>query len=163
MPRTSEVALNGQLAEVLRGKHPLWRNHLHVEQTGIFPAHPRLRPDILVQPPNAQPVIVETEYAPAATVENDARTRLGLTPLNSSDSIEQAIAVRIPVSLRRDQASLAERIAAVDFQYCVLSGDLTSPTRWPATGWLTGGIDDIVRCIELHFAYQRRIAGGSRG
>jgi len=71
VPRTSEVALNSHLAEVLRGKHPLWRSGLRVEQTGVFPARPRLRPDILVQPPNAQPVVVETEYAPAATVEAD--------------------------------------------------------------------------------------------
>ena len=69
MPRTSEVAFNSHLAEALRGKHPLWRNHLGVEQTGVFPDAPRLRPDILVQPPDAQPVVVETEYAPAATVE----------------------------------------------------------------------------------------------
>ena len=157
MPRTSEVALNAQFAEVLRGKHPLWRSHLHVEQTGVFPDQPRLRPDILVQPPNAQPVVVETEYAPAATVEQDARTRLGLTPLNSSDPIEQTIAVRIPVSLRQDQAALTKRIAATDFDYCVLSGDPATPTRMPATGWLVGGIDDIVRCIEFAMVSQRLV------
>ena len=157
MPRTSEVALNGHLAEVLRGKHPLWRNHLGVEQTGVFPDHPRLRPDILVQPPNAQPVVVETEYVPAATVEEDARTRLGLVPLNSADPIEQAIAVRIPEALRRNQADLANRIASADFDYCVFSGGPSSPVRWPATGWLTGGIDDIVRCIEHAMVSQRLV------
>lgn len=157
MARTSEVALNGHLAEVLRGKHPLWRNHLGVEQTGVFPDHPRLRPDILVQPPNAQPVVVETEYAPAVTVEDDARSRLGLIPRNSADPIEQAIAVRIPEALRRNQAGLAERIAAADFDYCVFSGAPASPTRWPATGWLTGGIDDIVRCIEHAMVSQRLV------
>ena len=157
VPRTSEVALNAQFAEVLRGKHPLWRRHLHVEQTGVFSDQPRLRPDILVQPPNAQPVVVETEYAPAATVEQDAVTRLGLTPLNSSDPIEQTIAVRIPLSLRQDQEGLATRIAAADFDYCVLSGDPAAPTRMPATGWLTGGIDDIVRCIEFAMVSQRLV------
>ncbi len=157
MPRTSEVALNGHLAEVLRGKHPLWRNHLGVEQTGVFPDHPRLRPDILVQPPNAQPVVIETEYAPAATVEEDARSRLGLVPLNSADPIEQAIAVRIPDSLRRSQADLANRIATADFDYCVFSGDSSSPVRWPTSGWLTGGIDDIARCIEHAMVSQRLV------
>ncbi len=157
MPRTSEVALNGHLAEVLRGMHPLWRNHLGVEQTGVFPDNPRLRPDILVQPPNAQPVVVETEYAPAATVEEDARTRLGLVPLNSADPIEQAIAVRIPESLRGSQAGLADRIATADFDYCVISGDSSSPVRWPTSGWLTGGIDDIARCIEHAMVSQRLV------
>ncbi|MXY41571.1 MAG: hypothetical protein F4Y62_17440 [Rhodospirillaceae bacterium] len=157
MPRTSEVALNGHVAEVLRGKHPLWRNHLGVEQTGVFPDRPRLRPDILVHPPNAQPVAVETEYAPGATVEEDARTRLGLVPLNSADPIEQAIAVRIPEALRRSQAGLADRIAAADFDYCVFSGEPSSPVRWPASGWLTGGIDDIARCIEHAMVSQRLV------
>ena len=157
MPRTSEVALNGHLAEVLRNKHPLWRNHLGVEQTGVFPDHPRLRPDILVHPPNAQPVVVETEYAPAATVEEDARTRLGLVPLNSADPIEQAIAVRIPESLRRSQVGLADRIASADFDYCVFSGESSSPVRWPTSGWLSGGIDDIARCVEHAMVSQRLV------
>ncbi len=160
MPRTSEVAFNSHLAEALRGKHPLWRNHLGVEQTGVFPDAPRLRPDILVQPPDAQPVVVETEYEPAATVENDAIARLGMTPVASFDPIEQAIAVRIPNSLRRGQGRLAERIAVADFGYCVFSGDPSSPDRWPTTGWLTGGIDDIVRCIEHAMVSQRLVDEG---
>jgi len=158
MPRTIEVALNWQLAEVLRGKHPLWRNGLRVEQTGIFPDRPRLRPDILIQPANAQPVAIETEYVPAATVEDDAIGRLGLTPLGASSPIEQAIAVRIPNSLRRGQADLAARIAAADFDYCVFSGENNSPVRWPVSGWLAGGIDDIVRCIEHAMVSQRILA-----
>lgn len=160
MPRTSEVAFNSHLAEALRGKHPLWRNHLGVEQTGVFPDAPRLRPDILVQPPDAQPVVVETEYEPAVTVENDAIARLGMTPVASFDPIEQAIAVRIPNSLRRGQGHLAERIAVADFGYCVFSGDPSSPDRWPTTGWLTGGIDDIVRCIEHAMVSQRLVDEG---
>lgn len=84
---------------------------------------------------------VETEYAPAAAVENDAIARLGKTPLRSADPIEQAVAVRVPNALRRGQADLAERIAASDFEYCVFSGDPASPERWPETGWLVCGVD----------------------
>ncbi len=160
MPRTSEVTFNGHFAEALRGKHPLWRDHLGVEQTGVFPDDPRLRPDILVRAPNAQPVVVETEYAPAATVEGDARARLGKQPLASAEPIEQAIAVRVPDSFRRGQADLAERIAAADFDYCVFSGDPSAPRRWPETGWLTGGIDHIARCIEHAMVSQRLVDRG---
>ena len=161
MPRTGEPAFNGYFAEVLRGKHPQWRDHLGVEQTGVFPDAPRLRPDILVRVPDAQPVAVETEFAPAATVEDDARARLGRTPLKSTDPIEQAVAVRIPDSLRRGQADLAERIAAAaDFDYCVFSGDPASPERWPETGWLTGGVDHIARCIEHAMVSQRLVDQG---
>lgn len=101
MARTGEVALNGHLAEVLRDKRPLWRSYPGVEQTGVFPYHPRLRPGILVQPPNAQPVAVETEYRPAVTAEDDARFRLGLIPLNSADPIEQA-SVRVATNAIED-------------------------------------------------------------
>ena len=160
MPRTSEVTFNGHFAEALRGKHPLWRDHLGVEQTGVFPDDPRLRPDILVRAPNAQPVVVETEYAPAATVEGDATARLGKQPLASAEPIEQAIAVRVPDSFRRGQADLAERIAAADFDYCVFSGDPSAPRRWPETGWLTGGIDHIARCIEHAMVSQRLVDRG---
>ena len=160
MPRTNEAAFNGHFAEVLRGKHPLWRDHLGVERTGVFPEDPRLRPDILVQLPGAQAVAVETEYVPAATVEDDARARLGRTPLAAPGPIEQAIAIRIPDSLRRGQARLAERIAAADFGYCVLSGDPSAPARWPEAGWLTGGVDDVVRCIEHAMVSQRLVQEG---
>ncbi len=157
MPRTSEVAFNSQFAEVLRGKHPLWADRLGVEQSGVFPDAPRLRPDILIHAPNSQPVVIETEYEPASGVEADATARLGLLPASSSDRIEQVIAVRVPNSLRKDQVRLPARIAATDFGYCVLSGDPSSPVRWPTSGWLTGSIDDIVRCIEHAMVSQRLI------
>ena len=156
-PRTSEVAFNGVLAEVLRRKHPLWKNHLGVEQTGVFPENPALRPDILIEPPNAQPVVVETEYAPAHTVEEDARARLGRVPRNSADPVEQVIAIRVPAELRLGQAEIPDRIAAAVFDYCVFSGDPSTPERWPATGWLSGSIDDIVRCIEHSMVSQRLV------
>ena len=157
MPRTSEIALNTLFAEVLRGKHPLWKDRLRVEQTGILRDAPRSRPDILVHVPDTQPVVIETEYDPASTVEDDAKARLGKTPLTSADPIEQAIAVRIPESLRRDQADMAERIAAASFGYCVFSGDPASPERWPEAGWLTGSIDHIARCVEHAMVSQRLI------
>ena len=157
MPKTSEVAFNSQFAEVLRSKHPLWADRLGVEQSGVFEDAPRLRPDILVRAPNSQPVVIETEYEPASGVEADAKARLGLLPTSSSDPIEQVIAVRVPNSLRQTQASLPARIAAADFGYCVLSGDPSSPVRWPTSGWLTGNIDDIVRCVEHAMVSQRLI------
>ena len=157
MPRTRETAFNAYFGEALRGKHPLWREHLGVEQTGVFADDPRLRPDISVRAPGAQPVAVETEFAPAATVEADARARLGKAPLGAADVIEQAIAVRVPAALGRGQAGLAERIAAAEFSYCVLSGDPAAPARWPEAGWLPGGIDDIARCIEHAMVSQRLV------
>ena len=155
--RSREDPFNSRFANALRTKHPHWKDALAVEKSGVFPNAPQLRPDILIRAPNSQPVVIETEYEPAPGVEADARACLGLVPASSSDPIEQSIAVRVPNPLIQTQASLPARIATADFGYCVISGDPSSPVRWPLGGWLTGGIDDIVRCIEHAMVSQRLI------
>ena len=155
---TNEVALNAQLAEVLRGKHPLWRNELRVEQTGVFSENLKLQPDILIVPSNAQPIVIETEFQPASTVEDDACARLGLIPTTSELAIEQAIAIRLPDSLRSNQSDLPAQIGEAEFEYCVFSGDRDHPLRWPTSGWLSGSIDDIVRCLEHAMISQRLVS-----
>ena len=159
MPRNSEAVVNAALGEALRGKHPFWREALGVEQSGVFVENRSLRPDIFVRHLHAQPVVVETEFAPAATVEQDAAGRLGLRPV-VGDSLEQAIAVRLPESLRGGQADLARRVAEAEFGYCVLSGDPQAPDRWPAEGWSAGGLDDLARCIEQATTSVRMIREG---
>ena len=119
-----------------------------VDRTGVFPNASQLRPSILMRAPGAQPVVIEAEFDPASSVKDDTRNRLGLIPASASDPIEQVIAARLPKSLRQGHAGLPARIAAAEFGYCVISGDRFAPVRWAAGGWLTGGIDDIVRSIE---------------
>ena len=159
MPQNSEAIINVVLAEALRGKHPLWRETVHAEQSGVFVENRSLRPDIVARPKNAQPVVVETEFAPAATVEQDAAGRLGLRPI-AGERIEQVVAVRLPAELRHGQADLPARIANSEFGYCVLSGEPSAPSRWPAEGWLTGGLNDIARCMEHALASARLVEQG---
>ena len=159
MRQNSEAVVNAALGEALRGKHPLWREALGVEQSGVFMENLSLRPDVVVRQRDAQPVVVETEFAPAATVEQDAVGRLGLRPVEG-EPIEQAIAVRLPESLRRGQADLTRHVAEAEFGYCVLSGDPQAPERWPAEGWSTGGMDDLARCIEQATTSGRLIEQG---
>ena len=102
---------------------------------------------------------METEFAPAATVEQDAAGRLGLQPVDG-EPIEQTIAVRLPAALRSGQADLAERVAQAEFGYCVLSGEPQAPNRWPARGWLKGGLNDLARCIEQAAMSARLIERG---
>ncbi len=147
-PRNTEPTVNIALAQVLRNKHPLWREHLGAEQTGIFFGQPGLKPDILIRIPDMQPVVLETEFAPAHGVEEDARGRLGLVPMDAATCVEQVVAVRMPTDLRHGQDDLVDHVAAVEYDYCLLTGDPASPHRWPRAGWLSGSVDDIVRCIE---------------
>ena len=162
MPKTNEIALNGQIAEVLRHKHPLWREHLYVEQTGLIATNRSLQPDILISAPQCQPVTVETEYKPASTVETDAISRLGLKPTSSSNVIEQSIAVRLPVTLQSSQIGFHEAISLARFEYCIYSGSPSDPNRFPLNGWLAGGIDDIVHCIEYALVSPRLIDESTR-
>ena len=159
MPQNTEATVNAALAEALRYKHPLWREAIGAEQSNVFEENRALRPDIVVRAQNAQPVVVETEFAPAATVEQDAAGRLGLTP-TAGQRIEQVLAVRLPAELRRGQADLAARIAESQFGYCILSGEPKAPNRWPTHGWFTGGLNDIARCMEHALASTRLLEEG---
>ena len=164
MPRTSETAFNPELAIALRGKHPRWAedDRIGAEQSGVIQDHPGQRPDIVIHHPGGAPVIIETEFEPAPTVEADARARLGKIIAATGDEVEQAIAVRVPAELRSDQGHLAEQITGAEFQYCVFSQTEDEPRRWPESGWLHGGIDDLAGLIEQVALSERRIAEGMR-
>ena len=85
---------------------------------------------------------------------------------DTGDIVEQAIAVRIPDDLKSvDQASLGDHIATAELHYCVLTrreAEPDDPERWPESGWLTGGIDDLAGLIEQTALSERRIAEGMR-
>ena len=161
MPTTTETAFNAELGQVLRRKHPCWPDRIGVEQTNVFSGAPGLQPDIIVRHPGGLPVAVETEYTPAHTVEQDARERLGKTLRQTGDSIEQALAARIPDALAgASQADLEEEIEKARLEFCIFSGDPENPDRFPETGWLDGGVDDLSACIELAALSDNRIARG---
>lgn len=161
MAKTAETAFNPELAKALRKKHPRWRNRIGVEQTNVFSGAAGLRPDIIVRHPGGLPVAIETEYTPANTVEQDARQRLGKALRSTGESIEQALAVRIPNTLASaSQDDLAEEIERARLEFCILSGDPENPDRWPEIGWLDGTVDDLASCIELAALSDNRIARG---
>lgn len=149
---TTETVLNAALAEVLREQNVLWResNRLTAEQTGVITGGGR--PDIVVHNDFGAPVIIETEFAPARSVESDAVSRLGQTHTRSGKVIESCIAVRIPQQLRdQPQERLPAGVRDSTFEYCLFSGtaiDEQEPVRWPSTGFLTGSISDLASLIE---------------
>ncbi len=160
--KTNEMAFNVHLFNVLRTKHPRWRDHAGVEQTGVF-RDAALQPDLVIHPPGGVPVIIETEFEPARSVEQDARTRLGQRLQYNGDLIEQTIAVKVPKDLRRvQQSDLTQHIEAAEFHYCTYSGqEAGKAVRWPDTGWLFGSIDDLAACIENVSLSERLLAEGT--
>ena len=137
-----------------------------VEATGVLLGDPAARPDMVISHPGGAPVIVETEVSPARTVEEDARRRLGRYLAATDDVIENAVAVRMPGTLRDGLGGLEEGVAEAEFEYCLFSlvdeehrpGDVV---RFPEAGWLTGGVDDLAGLIELTALSERLIMKGT--
>lgn len=156
MARISEAAINSQLATALAELNPKWASgQLLVESNHVFQENVRLRPDIILRAPHSQPVVLETEFAPARNVEAEAKDRLGLTVAASGESVDQAIALSIPASLQQDQRDLAKRIKTAAYHYCVYSQYEVFPSRWPENGWLEGNLYDVARCIEQLMVSER--------
>ena len=163
MPKTQEGSFNYALGLALRTKHPRWPDSIRVEQTGVLQGAPGKRPDIIVRHPDGLPVAVETEFAPARTVEGDACDRLGQTLLQGGHTIEQSIALRIPANLSTAPQHELERLLEIaELEFCVLSGSSATPDRWPKSGWIKGHIDDLAAVIEHAALSEDRIARGMR-
>ena len=80
-----EHTFNTALAAALRQRNPRWRTDgaLEAEPIGALPGG--RRPDVLLRESGGSPVVIETEFRPAATVERDARSRLGETIVGGSE------------------------------------------------------------------------------
>ena len=163
MPKTNEIAFNVRLLDVLQTKHPRWRDHVGVEQRDVL-RETALQPDIVIRPPGGVPVIIETEFMPARSVEADATARLGKFLEYNGDLIEQTIAVQIPQELSRaPQKDLERLIEAAEFHYCTFSlQEKDTVVRWPSEGWLIGSIDDLAACIENVALSERLLAEGTQ-
>ena len=148
------------MADVLFRKHPLWEKHSGYERSQVM-ENSSLRPDIVIRQPGGQPVIVETEFAPARGVEQDALSRLGDRLSHTGERIDQVLAVRIPIALSRGQERLTRRVSESLYEYCVFSAGSERPyARWPETGWIEGSIDNLARCIEHAVLSEQLVAKG---
>ncbi len=156
MARNTEPLVNAVLAAALDGMHPRWR--VSAEQTDILGSS-ALRPDLLVAMGHSVPVILETEFTPAATVEDDARARLGQVVSDVGHPIEHAIAIRLNPGLR-DSDDLPASVRETTVEWCVLSGDGDESSRWPARGWIEGRVSDLAHAIEQVSLSERLIAQG---
>jgi len=161
-PHTVETAFNPELARQLRARHPRWRegNTVTAEQTGTVAGQTRKRPDIVIRHPGALPVIVETEFAPARSVEQEARGRLGA--IIDGKPVEGVLAVRVPQELAHvDQGQLGAAITGSRFVYCLVASRDPTPLRYPVEGWLSGTIDQLADAIEAAALSETRLAAAA--
>ncbi|MDD9824362.1 MAG: hypothetical protein OXU43_04225, partial [Gammaproteobacteria bacterium] len=170
MPKNTESIVNAALAAALREKNPHWR--VAAEQTAIMEETGR-RPDIVL--PGSAPVVIETEFPPARTVEEDAKARLGKGLANSPQSLEQVLALRLPERLRTcPQEELPRAVAQAEYEYCLYgfaraagaavpgAGARPEASRWPSGGWLRGGVSALAGLLENAGLSERLVADSLR-
>ena len=163
-PRNTEPQANGALARALSRRNPNWNDRtVHAERTHIIQqsgSGTAKRPDILFAHPHGQPVIVETEFAPAHTVDQDATDRLGTNLQRSGQDIEGVLAVVLPESLKTGDLETIDRAA---FRYATHFLDAKGKSkRWPPEReWLEGSVDDLANAIEYLSLSERQLARGT--
>ena len=161
-PRNSEPTFNEALCRVLWRMNPEWPERMAAEQHGaLLDAG---KPDIIVRNGTTAPVIIESEYQPAATVEQDAKHRLGARLSDSGDRVEHCIALRVPRAVQLvPQARLEDAIRLETLEWCLLSQEddhSNATTRWPTTGWIQGNVEQLADLIEHASVSERIVAAG---
>ena len=157
-----ESSLNVHLADILSGMAP--ESDIRAENTGVVREGRGLKPDILVAATGRSPVIIEAEYDPAGSVEEEAKQRLGLELEKQTRTVEAVVALRYPKPLEQAGNIKAElqnaRLSYCFFQDSGRSGDqpsMNKATRFPETGWIEGSISDLSDLIRMISIPQKEV------
>ena len=148
----NETQLNGRVATLLDRMNVRW--DVHAEMKGAFVSG-QTQPDILVLPKGGRPVVIENEYLPARTLEDEAIARLGEKLDEDVTGVEgevnAVVALKTPRELRQIRGfdRLDEELRTkTRFEYCVYSGpDGESFSRFPESGFVSGNIRDLASFI----------------
>lgn len=152
MPHTDEKALNTLLAQALNERLP--QLEASAEQSSVLRDRPTLTPNIIITPVGGgagHPVVLETEYEPASTVNNDALARIGVVLERNGHTVEQVVAVRIPARLATiSSADLPIELNTAKLGYrLVRQPQGTAKATWfPKAGWIRGTVDDLAGFCE---------------
>ena len=146
MPRQTEPNANNSLGGLLQAMLP--KSHVRSENTRAIAGHPGLRPDILITASDRAPVVVEAEYMPAATVEAEARERLGLEVAVNGRIIEAAVALRYPEDIG-EAHDLSAALSSAKLSYCIFTEGGMGVERFPESGWLVGSVEELADMVRL--------------
>ena len=145
MPHQTEPSVNNAMGILLESMLP--RSDVRSENTQAIYGHPGLKPDILITAPGRAPVVIEAEYMPAASVEAEAKDRLGHRTTADHRVIEAAIALRYPDEVGEAQ-DLSAALTDARLSYCVFTEN-GGVSRFPETGWLDGSVEDLADMVRL--------------
>ena len=154
MPHQTEPSVNNAMGLLLQTM--LSRSSVRSENTRTIAGHPGQHPDILITGLGRSPVVIEAEYMPAATVEPEARARLGLEVEADSRPIEAVIALRYPNDIG-DADDLGSALTNARLSYCVFTEESGGVNRFPESGWLEGSVEDLADLVRLVSVPQRAV------
>ena len=154
MPYQTEPSANVALGGLLQGM--LSRSTVLSEHTQAIAGHAGLQPDVLVITPGAAPVVVEAEFEPAASVEDDAKARLGLEVASNRRVIEAVIALRYAEHVK-EANDLRATLSSARLSYCVFTEEADGASRFPTSGWLEGSVEDLADMVRLVSVPQRAV------
>jgi len=138
---SGEPTANTALAEVLQGMRRDWSVGGQKEGKILK----RGKPDIYITEPGSMPVVIETEWMPARTLESDVESRLGVENVDGQ-KIESVIGMRLPHRLKHyeNEGLRIQLRAAKDLEYAVYT-----PERFPKDGWLTGDLASVAAIAQI--------------
>ncbi len=155
MPNQTEPTVNAALGKLLQAM--MQTCLVRSEHTGLIPDNPALQIDNLITAPGRSPVALEAEFMPASNAESEAASRLAKNIVGQPRPVEAAIALRYPAELK-SAADLETALRETRLSWCVRydEGDLP-PSRFPQSGWLEGGLEDLADLIRLVSVPQKEV------
>ena len=149
-----EPQLNGRIASVINKLTNSAGWQAREELRGALRG-PKTKPDVLITRTDGPPIVLETEYPPAATVAEDCMKSIGreLDPdvAHSAGMVNSVIAIRATEELHQcDTGSDAERMLedGHEIEYAVYQDTDKEQTRFPQSGYIKGNIRDLVDFIR---------------
>lgn len=140
---THESILNDAMAELLQDMRSERRGM--PEQTDVLAEGGVV--GIFVERYGVRPVVAETEFMPASSVENDAKKRLG-KKTKKGKTIESVVAIKVPRKFKKLAGkTMGDSLkSATDLQYAAYR-----PERFPekSGAWLKGSLFDTSNVISL--------------
>ena len=147
-----EDKLNGRITTIIRECTVGTGWNVDEENTGSFATSNRI-PDILITRRQPEPLIVlENEYS-AARVAGDCLNKLGqtLATEHGGQTVSTVIGIISPAELHNaangDEAESLLR-SGVPLQYAVYTGAPVDYRRFPARGFITGNVRNLVEFIR---------------
>lgn len=108
------------------------------------------RPDIIVKRSGTSCVIIETEWIPARTLEDEVESRVGI---ETDAGVPSAVfGVRMPRGMR-DADDMNRELRDAQYEYFIRTDD----GRFPERGYLSGGMLDIIMAVRLTMTPRRNI------